>query len=119
MDNILRGSLCFKGERGYSAYEIAVQNGFVGSEKDWLAQIGASVFFSKDSVVYIATAGQTSFDIPETYTSGSEIDIYVDGSKLNPNQYTVDTNTGKINLIGVTLQSGAIVEIVVESLRYK
>lgn len=36
MDDALRGTLCFKGERGYSAYEVAVQNGFEGSEKDWL-----------------------------------------------------------------------------------
>lgn len=28
--------------RGYSAYEIAVQNGFTGSEKEWLASLHAS-----------------------------------------------------------------------------
>jgi hypothetical protein len=39
MDNVLKGSLCFKGERGYSAYELAVKNGFVGTEKEWLAQL--------------------------------------------------------------------------------
>ena len=26
-----------KGDRGLSAYEIAVQNGYVGSEKEWLS----------------------------------------------------------------------------------
>lgn len=31
------GSLGFKGERGYSAYEIAVQHGYVGTEDEWLA----------------------------------------------------------------------------------
>ena len=39
MDNNLRGKLCFKGERGYSTYELAVKNGFVGTEKEWLAQL--------------------------------------------------------------------------------
>jgi polygalacturonase len=40
MDNVLKGALCFKGERGYSAYEIAVQNGFQGNKEAWLEQIG-------------------------------------------------------------------------------
>lgn len=31
-----------RGPRGYSAYEIAVQNGFVGTEQEWLAQLGTS-----------------------------------------------------------------------------
>ena len=118
-ENILQGQLCYKGERGYSAYEVAVKNGFVGTEKEWLAQLGTAVFFSKDSAVHIATAGQTSFDIPEAYASGSTIDIYVDGSKLNSNQYTVDEDAGKIDLVGVTLTEGATVEIVVELLRYR
>ena len=40
MENALKGSLAFKGERGYSAYEIAVQEGFQGSKEVWLEQIG-------------------------------------------------------------------------------
>ena len=28
--------------RGYSAYEIAVQNGFTGSEEEWLASLVSS-----------------------------------------------------------------------------
>lgn len=31
-----------KGERGYSAYEIALQNGFVGTEAEWLASLRPS-----------------------------------------------------------------------------
>lgn len=38
MEDILRGALCFKGSRGYSAYEIAVQNGYEGTEEQWVAQ---------------------------------------------------------------------------------
>lgn len=40
MDRILTATPCFKGERGFSAYEIAVQNGFKGSKEAWLEQIG-------------------------------------------------------------------------------
>lgn len=114
-ENYLRGQLVFKGERGFSAYEVAVQNGFVGSEKDWLTQLGTSVLFSEDSAVHTATAGQTSFDLPEAYVSGSVVNMYVDGSKLNTNQYTIDTD--KINLVGVTLNGGETVEIVVKQMR--
>lgn len=116
-ENYLRGQLVFKGERGFSAYEVAVQNGFVGSEKDWLTQLGTSVLFSEDSAVHTATAGQTSFDLPEAYVSGSVVNMYVDGSKLNTNQYTIDTD--KINLVGVTLNGGETVEIVVKQMRYR
>ena len=40
MKNTLRGHLVYKGERGDSAYEIAVQEGFQGNKETWLNQIG-------------------------------------------------------------------------------
>lgn len=50
MSNMLRGSLTsttdakgvlgFKGERGYSAYEIAVKNGYQGTEQEWIDHFG-------------------------------------------------------------------------------
>lgn len=109
MEENLRAVLGWKGERGYSAYEIAVQNGFEGTEKDWLAQLGTSSHFSEDKKVIVATAGQSSFDIPESYVTGSLIDVYIEGRKLTVEEYTVDE---KINLIGFTLDEGAVVEIV-------
>lgn len=42
MNNVLKGSLCFKGERGYSAYEVAVLNGFTGTVEEWLIMCGVS-----------------------------------------------------------------------------
>lgn len=33
------GQLYLTGARGYSAYEVAVQNGFVGTEEEWLASL--------------------------------------------------------------------------------
>lgn len=35
----LKGAGALKGETGESAYEIAVQNGFVGTEKEWLESL--------------------------------------------------------------------------------
>ena len=58
MDN-LRGKLCFKGERGYSTYEIAVKNGFAGTEKEWLEQL-PNLFVDKPFVVNPElTSGET------------------------------------------------------------
>lgn len=112
MEEYLRGVLGFKGERGYSAYEIAVQNGFIGTEQDWLAQLGTSAHFMKDSVVYTATEGQTSFALPESYTSNSQVDVYVEGQRLNANEYTVDTSSLTVNLVNA-LDEGATVEVVI------
>ena len=112
MEEYLRAVLGFKGERGYSAYEIAVQNGYIGSEKDWLAQLGTSAYFMKDSKVYTATASQTSFALPSSYTSNSCVDVYVEGFRLPANKYTVNTSNLTVTLTDA-LDAGATVEIVV------
>lgn len=114
MEEYLRGVLGFKGERGYSAYEIAVQDGFIGTEQDWLATLGTSSHFSEESIIHTATDGQTSFDLPNSYTNNNSfIDVYVNGLRLNSNEYTINVSTNKINLLGITLIKGAVVEIVV------
>jgi hypothetical protein len=113
MENALRGVLGFKGERGYSAYEVAVNNGFIGTEKDWLALLGTSSHFARNKYVYTATEGQTSFDLPDTYTSNSFIDVYINGFTLNKNEFSIDTSKKKINLVNLVLNKNAIVEVVV------
>lgn len=112
MEEYLRGQLGWLGPRGYSAYEVAVKNGYVGSEKDWLAQLGTSAYFFKDSKVYTSTSGQTNFALPESYTSNSAVDVYVEGFRLPANKYTVDTSTLTVNLVD-GLDEGSEVEIVV------
>ncbi len=109
----LRGALGWKGERGYSAYEIAIQNGYIGTEQDWLATLGTVSHFKEESIIHTSTAGQTIFDLPSLYTSNSFIDVYINGLRLNSNEYTINISTRKINLVGITLTSGQVVEIVV------
>lgn len=62
-DYYLRGKLIPKGERGYSAYEIAVQNGFIGTEEEWLASLHVG-----ESAVIVQTIASTSSNatIPST-----------------------------------------------------
>lgn len=113
MEENLRGVLGFKGEKGDSAYQVAKNNGFIGTEQDWLATLGTSSHFNEESIIHTSTAGQTSFSLPDSYTSNSFIDVYVNGLRLNSNEYTINTSTKKINLVGVTLTAGQAVEIVV------
>lgn len=59
MENYLRGQLGFKGEKGDSAYDIAVKNGFEGTEQDWLATLGA---LGKDELPIVTTISDSSTD---------------------------------------------------------
>lgn len=81
MSNMLRGSLTstsdakgvlgFKGERGYSAYEIAVKNGYEGTEQDWIDHFGL------DLTGYVKTTDVLDL----VYPVGS---IYISVSNTNP-----------------------------------
>ena len=105
-------SLGFKGERGYSAYEIAVLNGFVGSEQAWLAQIGSSKSSSKDLAVYTTTReGETEFDLPDSYTKDDVVEVYVDGRKLESTEYEINAAERKVKLKSPIERSGAEVKI--------
>lgn len=99
MANNLKASLGWVGPRGYSAYETAVQHGFIGTEEDWLSGLGTSNHFDRYSNIYITTGtNESEFDLPEHYTSNSFIDVYVDGEHLDSEEYTIDTATNKIVL---------------------
>lgn len=109
----LKGTLGWKGERGYSAYEIAVQNGFIGSEKQWLASIGTANNFTGNESVYITTQdNEYIFDLPYEYTSNSVIEVYLDGVRLSNTMYTINTDTRKVVLNNpVTLGTAVEIEV--------
>ena len=112
--NDLKAILGFKGERGYSAYEIAVQHGYEGTEQDWLATLGTSSHFTQDSVVYTANDSQTEFSLPSAYTSDSFVSVYVDGAKVNDTDgYTISNNNV---VFESAVESGSKVEIVLSSM---
>jgi hypothetical protein len=113
MENALRGQLCYKGERGDSAYEVALKNGFIGSEKDFLAQLGTSSHFSQEKVLYTTTAEQTRFNLPENYTSNSFVEVYKNGVRLNSNEYVIDGNTKEVVLLNHTMLENQSIEVVV------
>lgn len=106
----LRGALGFKGERGYSAYEVAVKNGFIGSEEDWLATLGTSSHFNQSKTMYTTESEESTHVLPETYTSNSFLDIYVDGKHLALDKYSI--SGGNINY-SPSLPESSVVELVV------
>lgn len=98
-DTTLKGSVGWKGERGYSAYEIAVQNGFIGSEKQWLATIGTTNSFTGKEAIYTTQSDNESvFILPSEYTSNSVVDVYLDGVRLTNTMYTINTTSRTITL---------------------
>ena len=110
-NNMLRGVLGFKGERGYSAYDIAVQNGFIGSEKQWLATIGTTNSFSGKEAIYTTQSDNESvFNLPSEYTSNSVVDVYLDGVRLTNTMYTINANARTITLKNPVIK-GTQVEI--------
>lgn len=114
MNNILKGRLGWKGERGYSAYELAVKNGFIGSERDWLAQLGTSSHFSCYKTNYTTlVANENQLDLPLQYSSSAVLEVYVNGLKLDSTAYTIDAVNDKITLTTPLETVGTKVEIVV------
>lgn len=114
MSEILKGKLGWKGERGYSAYEIAVQNGFEGTEQDWLATLGTSSHFDENYALYTITDTDIKqYNLPSTYVTGTFISAYLNGARLNQDEYSVDETNSKIIIEdGVSLSVDDKLEVV-------
>lgn len=113
--NILNGYIGFKGEEGLSAYDIAVANGFEGTEKDWLANLGTSSIFDQYKSIVTTTGETTIIDAPKEYTNTAFIEIFENGLRLNKNQYSIATSEGdeKYQITFTpAIASGEILEIV-------
>lgn len=108
----LKATLGFKGEKGDSAYLIAVKNGFIGTEKDWLATLGTTNYVGETKATFVATAGQKEFGLPTGYTNESIVEVYIEGEKLNSNEYTIDSTNRLLKLTNAISVNGTTVEVV-------
>ena len=80
----LDGELGYKGERGYSSYEIAVLNGFEGTEQDWLEHFGVDLtgYINTNDVIDNLTSTSTNY--PLSAKQGKELKTLID-SKADDN----------------------------------
>ena len=77
--------------RGYSAYEVAVRNGFEGSEEAWLRSLAGSGGYKKMTKYYRTTSERESrFALPYSYTRLCMLDVFVNGFKLNEEEYQIE-----------------------------
>ena len=111
-DTTLKGALGFKGDKGDSAYQVAVKNGFKGTEKDWLATIGTTNYVGEDKTIYLAGAGDTIFGLPTQYISNSIVEVYIEGAKLNEGLYTINESERTVVLKNPIAVNQTTVEII-------
>ena len=100
---ILKGSLGFKGEHGDSAYELAVKNGYEGTEEEWIEHFGLdlSTYIKGSDVVDNLTSTYTTR--PLSANQGKQLDTAKQDKLVSgTNIKTINNNTllgsGNINL---------------------
>lgn len=102
----------FKGEKGDSAYQVAVNNGFIGTEQDWLATLGTTNYVGEEKATYSAGAGDTVFGLPTSYTSESIVEVFIEGAKLSSSLYTINTSERTVVLTNAIAVDKTTVEVV-------
>lgn len=70
---ILTGKVYVAGTRGYSNYEIAVQNGFVGTEAEWLqSMFDYAGEMASEAVIEKIIDGSFGIELETSYDSENE-----------------------------------------------
>ncbi len=79
--------------RGLSAYEVAVRNGFEGSEAEWLKSLGGSGGYKRMVKSYVTVnEAESRFELPYVYHEDCSVDVYVNGIRLCRSEYVVEGN---------------------------
>lgn len=101
----LDGELGYKGERGYSSYEIAVLNGFEGTEQDWLDHFGVDLtgYINTNDVIDNLTSTSTNY--PLSANQGKELKTLVDSKANSSTTYNKTEIDNKIDNINNTLSN--------------
>lgn len=114
-----KGILGWRGPKGLSAYDIAVQNGFVGTEKEWLSTLGTASHFTEDKTTYFTNNyNERVLSLPSAYLGKefSTLNVYINGIRLLEDDYTIDEEARTINLTYPIVEIGTEVEMVVLSI---
>lgn len=88
------GTTITRGERGLSAYEIAVDNGFVGDEQDWLDSLvgpPGAAGGAGSALVHQQSSPSASWSIAHTFGRLPLVDLYIDGQQVEADVAATDT----------------------------
>lgn len=102
----LRGQLGYKGERGYSAYEIAVQNGYEGTEAEWVDSfLNAENYYSKSETdtLLVTKAAKTEVYLKDDYAVVTGTIEYEEGEKSKQVDLSYPTGFTQDNCIIVSI----------------
>ena len=116
MATVGKGILGWIGPTGLSAYEIAVKNGFVGTEREWLSTLGTSSRFTENITNYYTNSkNETVLNLPDAYLSSdfSTLTLYISGIRISTDDYTINETERTITLVNPIELIGTEVEIVV------
>lgn len=111
-----KGILGWRGPKGLSAYDIALQNGFVGTEKEWLSTLGTSSHFTEDKTIYYTNdRNESVLQLPDAYLNKdfSTLNLYISGMRILAEDYTIDETARTITLVNPIVEIGTEVEMVV------
>ena len=87
------GALGFKGEDGLSAYEIAVKNGYQGTEQDWIDHFGLDLTNYIKTTDVINNLSSSSTTYPLSAYQGRYLKNYIDTYRTNVIGEAVDLDT--------------------------
>jgi hypothetical protein len=111
-----KGILGWRGPKGLSAYDIALQNGFVGTEKEWLSTLGTSSHFTEDKTTYYTNdRNESILQLPDSYLNKdfSTLNLYINGMRILAQDYTINETARTITLSNPIVEIGTEVEMVV------
>ena len=111
-----KGILGWRGPKGLSAYDIALQNGFVGTEQEWLSTLGTSSHFTEDKTIYYTNdRNENVLQLPESYLNKdfSTLNLYINGMRILAQDYTINETARTITLANPIVEIGTEVEMVV------
>lgn len=89
-----------RGLQGFSAYEVAVENGFRGTMEEWLWSLRGSGGYER-MVSYYKTRmeNEKRIALPYVYEERHLLDVFVNGFKLSEEEYWVEEVNGAYFLV--------------------
>lgn len=83
------------GPQGLSAYQVAVANGFIGTQQEWLASLVGPSGIPQIPVEYTAsTGGQQSIPLPEPFQLDGQ--LFINGLEQSESCWSIVSDTLQI-----------------------